>query len=300
MRDSASEAARLLAARGAQLVLGDFDDDASLAAAVAGVSGVFSVQLAPLATDPDSELRTARKLIDAAQAAKVRTFVHTSVARAGDHESFVGWQQGRWEPNYWESKAGVNDMVRSAGFANAVILKPAFMMDNYIPPKAAWMFPRLAQGSVSTVMAKGAKLDLIAAADIGRFAAVPFTEEGRFNGQEIDLAGDTLDTDEVAEIIGRATGKRVTAEHVTFAEAVAAGVIPGLASSQEWATVEGYKILPRPTRMASLSRPSKTGPCDIGRISSSTWTETSRRRYAATWSSVHFPPRTPSHRRKSR
>jgi len=242
VRDPLAAPARDLANRGVDLAQGEFDDQCSLAAAMQGTVGVFSVQMPSPPADPRSEVRTGRNLIEAALAAGVRTFVHTSVARAGDHESFVGWSEGRWEPSYWEGKAAVNAMVRSAGFPHWVILKPAFMMDNYIPPKADWLFPMLSAGILNTVMMKRAKLHLIAASDVGRFAAAAFAEEGRFHGNEIDMGADALDADEVAAIIARVTGKTVTARHMTAEAARTAGVFSGVVSSQEWASIEGYKV----------------------------------------------------------
>ena len=104
------------------------------------------------------------------------------------------------------------------------------------------MFPMLSGGILNTVMVKGAKLHLIAASDVGRFAAAAFAEEGRFHGNEIDMAAEALDADEIAAIISRVTGKTVTARHVTAEAALTAGVFRGVVSSQEWASVEGYKV----------------------------------------------------------
>ncbi|MDO7834410.1 NmrA family NAD(P)-binding protein [Sphingobium sp. HBC34] len=242
VRDPQSASSSALAARGVELARGDFDDLASLDAAMHGVDGVFSMQLPPLPGDLDSEVRAGRNLVEAAKRAGVDMFVHTSVARAGDQEHFVGWAEGRWWPDYWNSKSAVNDLVRSAGFPHWTVLKPAFMMENFIPPKAAWMFPQLSQGFIGTAMAKGARLDLIAASDVGRFAAAAFADPDRFNGQDITLAAEALDMDAVAAIIAEVTGKAVVARHMTTEEAVSAGNHPGLVSSQEWASIEGYKV----------------------------------------------------------
>ncbi|MBP5975120.1 NmrA/HSCARG family protein [Brasilonema sp. CT11] len=242
VRNPRSTAAQALAARGVELLQGDFDDASSLNAAATGAFGVFSVQVPPRLHDPDSELRAGHNLVEAARQANIDTFVHTSVARAGDQETFIGCQEGRWDLEYWNSKSGVNDMVRIAGFAHWVILKPAFMMDNFIPPKAAGMFPLLSRGVVNTVMSQGTKLDLIAASDVGRFAAAVFAEPTHFNGQEIDLAAESLNSDEIAEVICRATGKRVVARNMSPEKAVVAGASAGLVKSQEWASVEGYKV----------------------------------------------------------
>lgn len=242
VRDPQSASSQALAARGVELARGDFDDTASLDAAMQGVDGVFSMQMTPQPNDVESEVRTGRNLVEAARRAGVDTFVHSSVARAGDQENFVGWAEGRWWPDYWNSKSAVNEIVRSAGFPHWTVLKPAFMMENFIPPKAAWMYPQLSQGVVATAMTKGSRMDLIAASDVGRFAAAVFADPDRSNGQDIDLATESLDMDTVAATISEVTGKSVVARHMTPEEAVAAGSHAGLVSSQEWASVEGYKV----------------------------------------------------------
>ncbi len=242
VRDPASPAARQLAGRGVELARGDFDDAASVAEAVSGATGVFSVQLPPGRDDVGSELRTGRLLVDAARAAGVQTFVHTSVARAGDQTRFVDWAEGRWWPDYWNSKSGVNDAVKAANFPHWVILKPAFMMDNFIPPKSAWMFPGLQDGIVNSALRADTRLDLVAAADVGRFAAAAFADPARFDGQEIDLAAEALTMGDVAAILSEVTGRSVQSRALDGAGARAAGCNPGLVESQQWANVEGYKV----------------------------------------------------------
>jgi uncharacterized protein YbjT (DUF2867 family) len=231
-----------LAERGVALVKGDFDDEGSLAEGTSGVVGVFSVQMPPSPGDLDSELRHGKSLIEAARSAGVDTFVHASVARAGDEQSFAGWVEKRWWQTYWTSKSAVNEAVKTAGFPHWVILKPAFMMDNFIPPKAAWMFPSLARGAINTAMTLETRLDLIAAEDVGRFAAAAFTDPQRWDCREIDLAADSLTMVEVARLISKATGRTVTANSLSPDEAIAEGNHPGVTESQQWANVEGYRV----------------------------------------------------------
>lgn len=243
VRDTLGCAASRLAASGVELVEGDFDDTAALRKAIEGVDGVFSMQVPPLPNKKDREVRHARNLVEAAKAAGVESFVQTSVARAGDHESFLGWADQRWWPLYWTSKAEANDLVRNAGFAHWVILKPAYMMENFIPPKCQWMFPGLeVRGVIESVMDAGVPLDLIAADDIGRFAAAALTQPGLLHGQDVDLAGDSLTMGEVAAVISQATGQAVSAQQVTADEALALGNHAGLSESQAWASVEGYRV----------------------------------------------------------
>lgn len=249
VRDDASDAAQALAKRGASLAVGDFDDRASLDAAAAGVDGVFSVQLPPTANDPDREIRTGRHLVEAAIKAGVTTFVHTSVARADEHASFAGWDEDRWFRGYWESKAAVNDLVRAAGFPHWTILKPAFMMDNFILPKVQGMFPQVRNGVLQTAMTADTRLDLIAAEDVGRFAAAAFADPRRFDRQAIPLASESLTMKQVADVLATVSNHTVIARSLDPAEMVRLGANPGLVSSQEWASVEGYQV-----DIASLTR----------------------------------------------
>ncbi|UZW57417.1 NmrA family NAD(P)-binding protein [Sphingobium sp. JS3065] len=243
VRDPSSAAAQALAARGVELIQGDFDDSESLERGVKGAYGVFSVQMPPAMDDLEREARTARKLVDAARNNGVEIFVHTSVARAGDHESFVGWAERRWWPDYWLSKDAANQAVRAAGFPHWVILKPALMMDNLVAPRSYWMYPGLkSRATFETAFAPDTRLHFIAAADVGRFAAAAFADPARFDRQEIDLAAEALTMSEIAQAVSGATGKPVTAQHFSGEEAVKMGNPPGLTESQEWANVEGYKV----------------------------------------------------------
>ncbi len=242
VRDTGSSNAQALAEKGVELMQGDFDDPASLKTAMSGVHGVFSMQMTPTPDDPDVEVRTGRYLVEAARDAGVDTFVHTSVARAGEQAFFVGWDENRWGRVYWNSKSTVNDLVRAAGFPHWTILKPALMMDNFIGDKAGWMFPSLARGVLETALHEDTRMDLVATDDVGKFAAAAFAEPDHFNRQEIGLAAESLTMREVAQILSEVSGKSVPARALTETEMLASGASEALVSSQAWANVEGYKV----------------------------------------------------------
>jgi len=242
-RDPASAAGQALAAQGVEVVKGDFTDTASLNAALAGVDGVFSVQMGSHPDDPESEILTGKALIEAAHRAGVRVIVHTSVARAGDHENFTGWDEGRWEPLYWQNKAAVNEMVKTQGFSHWVILKPALIMEDLVAPMVDIMFPSLAEcGRFETAIERDTRLDWIAAQDIGAFAAAAFADPERFHGHEIDLAAESVTLDELAVKMAEGIGKPVSAVTFSEEEMIARGYHPGVISSQVWDNVEGYKV----------------------------------------------------------
>lgn len=231
-----------LVAAGAEVAPGDFDDTAALARAMEGVTGVFSMQMPSPPNDPEAELRHGANLATVAKATGVEVFVHTSVARAGDQANFADWDEGRWPKSYWNGKSGVNDLVVEAGFPFHTILKPAFMMDNFARPKADFMFPALAQNRIETALSPDTRLDLVAAADVGAFAAAALTDPVRFNGSVIDLAAQSLTMDEAAHILAGVTGRTITACSLSRDAALAAGIFAGVVESHLWANVEGYRV----------------------------------------------------------
>jgi len=242
-RDPRSAAAQALAAQGMDVLKGDFDDPASLDAALAGVDGVFSMQMGSHPDDPETEIRTGKALVEASHRADVRVIVHTSVARAGDHENFIGWDEGRWEPLYWINKAAVNEMVKTKGFRHWVILKPALIMEDLVPPMVDFMFPTLAQrGQFETAIELDTPLDWIAAQDIGAFAAAAFADPERFHGHEIDLAAESVTLRELTAKMTQGLGKPVSAVTLSEDEMVAQGHHPLHVRGQVWDNVEGYQV----------------------------------------------------------
>ncbi|WP_081906736.1 MULTISPECIES: NmrA family NAD(P)-binding protein [Actinomycetes] len=269
VRDPQSHAAKRLSERGVQLVPGHFEDARAVRTAVEGADGVFSMQLPPHPKKPDTEVAAATILVEAAEEQGVRTFVHTSVARAGDHDTFVGWDENRWWKRYWTSKAAANDVVRSSKLAHWVILKPAFMMDNFIPPKADYMFPQLREGQIISALEQASTLDLIAASDIGRVASAAFTDVAAFDHQEFDLAAESLTMTEIGEIVSSVTATPIQVNHLDAESASAAGTHVSVVESQLWASVEGYQV--------DLASAARTG---IDYRSFAQWAKDNRERFA--------------------
>lgn len=243
VRDPNAASSQALAALGAELFKGNFGDSASLDVAMAGAEGVFLMQMPSPATDPTSEVRTGKAQVEAAFRAGVTVVVQTSVARAGDHENFVGWDEGRWEPTYWQGKAAVNEMVKAQGFRHWVILKPALMMDNLLMPVAGFMFPALAErGELETAVDPDTSVDWIDAHDIGVFATAAFENPEYFHGHEIDLAAESVTMGMLAAKMAKKTGKSALAVTSSQDELVAQGNHAGVVANQVWLSVEGYKV----------------------------------------------------------
>lgn len=243
VRDAANAA--YLQDQGAELTIGSFDDQASLVQACQGVRAVFSMQNAPFGPDLDTERNHGKAIINAARDAGVSQFVHTSVSGAGAfHRSMPGWGTGRWNENYWDSKADVEDMVRNGGFEHYTILKPAFMVENFTRPKADFMFPDLLNDEFVTAMLPDTKMVLVSAEDVGMAAAAAIADPEKFNRAEIELASAALTMTEIAAILSEATGRTITATTLSPEEICARGQFPGWVQSQEWTNEVPYPAKP--------------------------------------------------------
>ncbi|SEF21057.1 Uncharacterized conserved protein YbjT, contains NAD(P)-binding and DUF2867 domains [Amycolatopsis pretoriensis] len=241
--------AEALRRSGAEIVQGDLYDPASLAPAVKGVRGVFSVQMPDLTNlDGDSEWVQGRNLVDAARDAGVPQFVHTSVSGAGQHRSVPGWAEGRWASmeHYMETKTAIQDRVRDAGFAHWTLLKPGFFMENFLPP--SFLLPH---GRLVTTIKPATELALVAVDDIGAAAAAAFGDPARFDGVELELASELMTMTEVAEVLSHALGVELTAPDMTAEQAIAAGA-PSFAVRHEWQNEVGHPARPEFARALGI------------------------------------------------
>jgi uncharacterized protein YbjT (DUF2867 family) len=240
VRDPRSANARALREAGAELIPGDLDDPPSLDVAMRGVAGVFSVQI-PDTRGNDSERRHGLALVRAARSAGVAHLVHTSVTGTAGRTSFPRWASGDWNQQYWNDKWDIEEAVRGAGFAAWTVLRPAFLMDNFAPPKAAHLFAHLVQGEIVTALHAQTRMQLIAADDIGAFAAAAFADPARFASRNIDLAAQALTMGEIATVLSKVIGHAITTTALTPAQAIARGLHPGWVRSQEWTNEVGYR-----------------------------------------------------------
>jgi uncharacterized protein YbjT (DUF2867 family) len=240
-RNPASVAAAALAKLGADVAKGDMGEPDTLAAAMQGVHGVYSVQR-PDADGSDSERRHGIGLIEAARKAGVRHFVHTSVCQVDQHRGFPLWEQGYWSRKYWTDKWDVEQAVSGAGFAHWTVLRPTFFMENFARPKGPVLYPQLRQGTILTPVLPDARVQLIAGDDMGAFALAAFANPTRFNQQIIEIVSDNLTMGDIATVMSRVLHKTVVAKSVSPQEALDAGIFPMWVRSQEWINVVGYRV----------------------------------------------------------
>jgi uncharacterized protein YbjT (DUF2867 family) len=185
-RNPTGQAARKLTRLGAEVMVADMADRATLVSAFAGVHGVYSVQN-PMISGLDAEIAQGKNVGDAASETGVRHVVYGS-AGVGAVGTGIG---------SWESKLTVQSHLEKLGLPLTVLRPMAFM--ELMTDKA--FFP-----SVSTwyVMPKltGADLPIgwIAVDDLGAIAARVFAGPDRFVGADLKLVSDVRSNAECRRI----------------------------------------------------------------------------------------------------
>jgi uncharacterized protein YbjT (DUF2867 family) len=202
-----SAAAARLRQLGAQIAYADFTDRPSLDAALSGAIGLFAVTT-PFESDVERETQDGLALLDAAAASgTIEHVVFTSVANA-DRRTGVP---------HFDSKYRIEQHLATLDLRWTVIA-PAAFMDQYAE---SWTLQGLRDGVFGRPMPGDKPLALIAAADIGAFAAHVLARPDEFAGRRIDIAADERTSHEIAAILGAACGRQVQFKEypIEYAEA---------------------------------------------------------------------------------
>lgn len=181
VRDPESEAAQALAAIGVDLARGDFTDISSVREAIAGVTGIFSVQ--PNSGIPGSgitdedEVRFGKLVADFAVDAGVNHLLYSSASIISRGPTGIA---------NLDCKREIEDHVRSLPIATTII-RPATFME-LLARSDFWS----GRDEFSFFIDADRPIELIAAEDIGRIAATILASPDRFVGQAINIAGDEV------------------------------------------------------------------------------------------------------------
>jgi uncharacterized protein YbjT (DUF2867 family) len=194
-RDPYKPSALALAAAGAEIVPGDMDNQAELAAAFQGAHGVFSVQnfwLPNVGTV--GEIRQGKQVADTAKAAGVSHLIYSSVGAA---------QRGMGQAHF-ASKWEIEKHIHALDIPHT-IFRPVAFMDNY-----NWQRAQITNGVFTGMGLRAEKeVQIIAAEDIGVFVALAFENPQEFLGQTIELAGDEMTETQIAETFAKVIGRPV-------------------------------------------------------------------------------------------
>ena len=218
------DAAKALAAAGAEIVKGDLDDAASVSAALKGAWGAFAVQNTWEA-GVEGEERQGKQFAELAKKAGVQHYVYTS----------VGSSHRKTGVPHFENKSRIEQTVKALGFPSYVILRPVFFMQNMKS-----FFAPDANGNFYVAMSPSRKLQMIAVTDIGKYGRLAFDKAAELNGQAIDIAGDEISMADAAKVISQASGK--PANHVKANIEDVRAYSADMAAMFEWFESTGYDV----------------------------------------------------------
>jgi uncharacterized protein YbjT (DUF2867 family) len=197
-------AARAVAALGAEVVKGDFDDVPSLQKALDGAWGAYAVQNTwEVGTVKEEE--QGKRFAEEARTAGIQHFVYGSVASA-DRKTGIPHFDNKWR---------IEQRVNELGFPGWTVIRPVFYMENLISP---WFKPAIDQGQLAVGMKPSTPLQMIAVADIGPYGRLAFEQHEKLSGRALDIAGDELTMPQAADLISKAARRPVKFVQVPIAE----------------------------------------------------------------------------------
>jgi uncharacterized protein YbjT (DUF2867 family) len=216
------DAAKALAAAGAEVVQGDLSDADSVTSALNGVWGAFSLQNTWEAGVEEEE-RQGKQFAELAKNAGVQHLVYSSVGSAN---------RSTGEPHF-DNKARVELTIAGLNLPSYTILRPVFFMENM-----KTFFAPDENGNIYIALDPATRLQMVAVADIAKFGLVAFQQAAELNGKAIDFAGDELTIPEAAAAISAASGK--TVQHVKANIEDVRAYSADMAAMFEWFDSSGY------------------------------------------------------------
>ncbi len=188
---------------GVEIFEGDFEDIASLDRACKDAYGIFSIQQ-PLEYGVEAEVKQGKAVVDAALRANVRHFVYSSYASAED-QTGVPFIDSKWEIEQYIRKSGLN----------WTIFRPVFFMEYFLMPE---MQQQLKNGYLRMALDSEMSLQLISVEDIGALVNLAFRNPDLYIGKALEIAGDEITGNQIADIFSKVTGRPVSFEQMEVDE----------------------------------------------------------------------------------
>jgi uncharacterized protein YbjT (DUF2867 family) len=215
-RNPNSEKAQALRASGAEVVVADADDQASLERAFAGAYGVFAVTNFWEHFSAEREVTQARNMAQAAKAAGVQHVIWSTLE---DTRKWVPLEdnrmptlQGKYKVPHFDGKGEADQIFRDLGVPTTLLLT-AFYWDNLIYFGAG---PQRGPDGVLAITfpMDDKKLPSIAVEDIGKAAFGIFKRGREFINKTVGIAGEHITGAEMARALTDALGQEVRYNNV--------------------------------------------------------------------------------------
>ncbi|KAM3077183.1 hypothetical protein ACMFMF_005095 [Clarireedia jacksonii] len=157
---------------------------------------------------PGLEAQQAKTVIEASKKAGVESIVVSTTINANNKDF---WDDSTTKESgmhwYFAAKAEVEHAVREAGFNAYTILRPVWMIHDYLLPSAPYNFSGLAtKGELDHAYNDGTKM-----IHTDSYAAAALQDPVKFGGQEIDLGNEAFTIEEVRDILAKISGREVKA-----------------------------------------------------------------------------------------
>jgi len=227
-RNAASDRARELADRGAEVVTADLDDLASLTRAFKGAFGAYCVTNYWEHLSPEKETRQAINLAEAARAAKLKHVIWSTFEDTREwvplDDPRMPTLMGKYKVPHFDAKAEANQVFNDLGVPTTLLFT-SFYWDNLVH---FGMGPQKGPDDVYAITFPMAdrKLPGIARDDIGRCAYGIFKAGSKYIGTTVGIAGEQLTGAEMAAALTQALGVTVRYNAVS-ADAYRAFGFPG-------------------------------------------------------------------------
>jgi uncharacterized protein YbjT (DUF2867 family) len=211
-----SDKAKALRAAGAEVVVADADDEASLERAFAGAYGVFALTNFWEYFSPERELAQAR---NQAQAAKNAGVQHVIWSTLEDTRRWIPLSDdrmptlmGKYKVPHFDAKGEADNIFRELGVPTTFLLT-AYYWDNLIYFGAGPQ--RGPDGVLAITFPMDDKaLPAIAVEDIGKAAYAIFKRGSEFINKTVGIAGEHLTGQQMASALTEALGQEVRYNNV--------------------------------------------------------------------------------------
>ena len=216
-RDPGTPQARAIADLGAEVVVADIDDEASLTQALQGAYGAFFVTFFWAHFSPEREMAQARNMAQAAKAAGLQHVIWSTLEDTREwvplSDDRMPTLMGNYKVPHFDAKGASNRVFADLGLPVTFLLT-SFYWDNFIhfgmgPTKGP-------DGTLAITFPMGdKKLPGIAAEDIGKCAYGIFKKGPELIGKTVGIAGEHLTCQQMADAFSKALGQEVRYNAVT-------------------------------------------------------------------------------------
>jgi uncharacterized protein YbjT (DUF2867 family) len=216
-RDVNSDKAKELAAMGADLVVADVDDAASVQKAMEGAYGAYCVTFFWDHYSPEKEMAEAKIMAEAAKAAGLKHVVWSTLEDVRKYVSLddnsMPTLKDKYKVPHFDGKGGSDQYFIDAGVPVTFFLA-TYYWENII---YFGMGPKRGEdGKLSITFPMGdKKLAGIATEDIGKCAYGIFKNPDKYVGKRVGVAGEHLTVTDMAKELSAALGEEVTYNKVT-------------------------------------------------------------------------------------